>query len=1260
MPGVELVAQWTAANYPISALEFVRTESGHNALVVAAALGRPGVWDPETGRALAPASLGVDTTEGGGSASVDLVFVPRLGTWPRLAAVTTNAITLYDMATGAAVSSVATAGRLHFVDSLQRGDGSSIVVAGGRGETVYLWDATPAGGLTALATREPPVLLNVLRRERWLAVVHGRGITAWDFNPAEPVEFLQLRAEGVRSTAFFHDAFGQPRLAAVSPRGIEIWDLATGHALNRFAKRFTVAAIAAVTGEDGESLLAAASDRSLLLWSPAAGSYEPLTEDLPGPVKALAKIIAGDGTTLLAAGDARGIVTVWRLPPVVSTAASEHRQRGWINAVVAGDDAAGAAVLASVSDDGGAEVWKLSDGVTWTLPVVLDGRRIRFHAVAFVGNEVLATAGDAGQVGLWSLASESMLAQWRAGTGAIWALAAFHEAGDAAGAWCLAAAGVGGVVTIWRLRRDGQGLAESEPWRVLRAAPVGGAPVELLIRDLAVFTDGGGRTMLAVASSTGRVEVWDLATGERRWPDGVRHGAQVRAIAAISSSRSTVLASGGDDGQIRFWDEHGQPSAVIDAHTGPVAALAVVDAEPGRLLVSGGADRAIKVWDPATGALVGEIQFAHDSWVRTLAEVRSAGLPPRIASGGDDGAVRIWHRPDRHRLLQSTKNVSLRGFGDRPSQRDLLDREHIAEELRELLLEPPGYLGPEATTGPQVVTIEGPWGSGKTSVMHQLRGLLETPPPPPRPTRPLAPREVVRILRPGRPTTGGRARPATSAAVPGRVVTAWFNPWAHQSSEQVWAGLAWSIINAVNPALGTTTDRQRYWLTRNGERLDRAAVRRTLRQRIWLPTQAVAAAWLLPLSVALAYRGGLSSWTVVAAVSAVLVGLGVRSIWQYWRGDVTAYLPPDLFEGPVAPSVSAARAGTEPLIRDPLYDAAAGQLHRTQLDVYQLITDLQARGHQIVVFIDDLDRCTSQATAEVFEAVNGFLHGQYATAERSGRTDERSGDRAPTTPGARFVIGLYPSVVALRIAESHSEQVRGAALTPDGLDIGWAYLHKLSQLSVVLPSTPIHHTTRLLRYHTGPGGAGPVSAREDRAAGRVPPPPTRPARRRGRRHPPAPAPPEPVAAAALEAEPAVRERLLQLASLRHQSSVRETKRLITQWVYYMRLLHRQGLLSVNGIVQEACDVLVLAEVIRRWPFLVPEFGQVRDGESVLRSLVRVAVSTEDRPGSAKLWRQALAAAGLDHERYATATANLRILLIRYGSPRLGEFADALL
>jgi KAP family P-loop domain len=104
---------------------------------------------------------------------------------------------------------------------------------------------------------------------------------------------------------------------------------------------------------------------------------------------------------------------------------------------------------------------------------------------------------------------------------------------------------------------------------------------------------------------------------------------------------------------------------------------------------------------------------------------------------------------------------------DAPTERDEFDRARYAEELTRLIL--------DAGT-PLVVALYGAWGSGKTSLMYQIRRRLE-------------------------PNYDGRRREQAGGAI---ARTVWFDPWMHQFDQAP----AVALLHATTEQLGLTRRRE--------------------------------------------------------------------------------------------------------------------------------------------------------------------------------------------------------------------------------------------------------------------------------------------------------------------------------------------------------------------------------------------------------------------------------------------------------------------
>ena len=1146
--------------------------------------------------------------------------------------------------------------------------------------------------------------IEALRLEQYLVVAHDSGISTWDISRCADQEPRLLRRFGrgdTRAMTVFYDPQGQPRLATASTHGIEIWDpgpQGSKHPLGCFARDINATAIAAVATEHPDPQLAVADDESVSLWSTTTEKREhQLLEEPEYQVRCLAASSTEAGSTLLGAADDHGRVVVWRLPGVRSTTRPYGTHRRWVNALVR--VGAGQSLrFASASDDGTVQLWRPEPGPEGRILQPPSGTAVQGLAVLHEPGDKLEliSCDEAGCLTSWKMPGGDLHEKTKIGA-AVRALATIHDKDDRE---YVVAAGAGAGLTVWATNagsNGGQGQFEY---------PQSAEPT--LVRALAVAkADEDGGELLAAGDSHGRVTVWRTVDRHTVWTNTNQHRGQVRTLAWIPTDAGLRLASGGSDGDIYLWPPDGRKPQRFAGHRGPVASLAALSTVEQQgpiregdlhLFVSGGADGTIRTWDSAAPGDSPRVLRAHPGWVRALLPLVHDGTL-HIVSGGDDGTVRQWVVVDG--IPQSTTHEGrLPGFGDRPAQADLLGRDEFQDVLLSLLrLRPLPRLRPTPirpatdgsdtrqgvrASGPRVVTVQGAWGAGKTSLMQfvyeKLRSDNHTSgewrtgsvgperDERPQPSGNQAPaassqsgpseftaRKAAQLARDGperHPRQG-----SSDQVLPSRILPVWFNPWAHKSAEEVWAGLTENIIRAAKPVLGETDDEwHRYWFNRNLERLDGAEVRRVLIRRVvWDPL--LSSPLLAPVIAATVAIG--LEWPLgmlcIAAVGGVASVITVR---ERWHGPAQAYLPADIMEGPVLSGFQAIPAPLAPassaddrLLHDPLYRARSGYLYLVQHDVKDLADELAQRGYMLVVFIDDLDRCPPDTVAEVFEAVNIFLAEEFAHA--------------------KFVIGLDPSVVAHDLAEVYRGKESRLRDDPDDPNLGWSFLRKLCQLPLTLPEIREAHTARLMRRHSPserhqsdtsssqPPSHPATTVTSSEAGTKQGPDDTLPEDAHSVDGQPAADDNRDVGTLLFEADPVIRDHLRALMRLRPHQSVRETKRLLTLWAFYLKLLPRLLPEDATSSAQFGRDVLTLAEVLTRWPALVPELGAASSPESGLRELIEAAKPSPG-PARASPWHQTLRRLGLDGDEYHASCESLRELLNLYGTEEVAYYAECVL
>ncbi|MEX1651597.1 P-loop NTPase fold protein [Streptomyces pseudovenezuelae] len=636
--------------------------------------------------------------------------------------------------------------------------------------------------------------------------------------------------------------------------------------------------------------------------------------------------------------------------------------------------------------------------------------------------------------------------------------------------------------------------------------------------------------------------------------------------------------------------------------------------------------------------------------------------------------------------------VHFRGFADRPAGSDLLDRMALVFAVADLLTPTEASssstngLISEDGTGPSVVAIEGPWGSGKSTIMQLIekeviaRQQDAIPAPvsrwqrwkkrahkwlPRLRRRNLPVRSAIRLLlsqrQPDGNSQGGmwpllRATPSPAAG-PRTVVTVRFNPWAYQTSDQIWAGLSHEIVEASRGAQGTVgRAREAYWLRRNAERLDRHHMRRTVGRRLLSPLLRLGAfALVIPVVAQLAKSDRVNIWSG-HSFNAALLALGiplfilltgiVHTILRFLLGRAYSFLPAEILDGPVLSGAFATSASaSDSALRDPYYNARSGYLYLIQHDISDLLDTIWSSGRELIVFIDDLDRCSARATAEVFEAINLFLSGTLHSVHR--RVE-------PDAVPCRFVLGLDSSVVAAHLDRAYSDlaSTQGQAGHQDP-SWGWTFLRKLIQLPVTLPPIARHSLEAAMSNLLGPVDqspklhASPTSPSTSSTAAADPPPVnTTPAEQS------APQPELESQVLALETHPGVRDRLQGRLSAQHHLSMREAKRLLTVWQFYLRVLaYKEGTIQALS-VQDAMHLITLAEIAARWPALQGALTNRADGETGLAVLT-------PHTGDDVEWAKALRRTGMDSAAHHDACADLRTLLANSDGPAVADLAQRL-
>lgn len=338
-----------------------------------------------------------------------------------------------------------------------------------------------------------------------------------------------------------------------------------------------------------------------------------------------------------------------------------------------------------------------------------------------------------------------------------------------------------------------------------------------------------------------------------------------------------------------------------------------------------------------------------------------------------------------------------------------------------------GFLRNPETRAPLTISVQAPWGGGKTSLMRMVESSID-------PVGALKRRggqkseagkhltiwEVVKELRKStQPETSTRESEDKDAeAFP----SVWFNAWKYQSTNQIWAGLAHAIMSQIADRL-SPSERELFWLRLQLSRIDHQTIRLKIHERILgLCWQSVKRA--LPFAVGIAAASALliasgleQAGTVGVALSAVMpVALGVSRYIKGWL---------DTDAEPAAFSLGE-------YLDVPKYASELGFIHHVAEDLNRVLR--LVRGDKpAVIFIDDLDRCSPNTVADVMEAINLFLCASDGF------------------PECIFVLGIDAEMVAAALESAHGSVISRLATDDCHTPIGWRFMDKFVQLPIVLP-----------------------------------------------------------------------------------------------------------------------------------------------------------------------------------------------------------------
>lgn len=276
--------------------------------------------------------------------------------------------------------------------------------------------------------------------------------------------------------------------------------------------------------------------------------------------------------------------------------------------------------------------------------------------------------------------------------------------------------------------------------------------------------------------------------------------------------------------------------------------------------------------------------------------------------------------------------------------------------------------------------------------------------------------------------------------------TVWFNAWKFSEQEQVWSALALALLEQLKTKYNFF-ERALFLARLTLKRTDRRRAVAQLARRLLVPSALVIAA-VAYASLYETLKARYESYFVLPA-NWTWLAPALAAAWQAWKAVENPFHLP-----------------AAEIVDQPDYREKVGFLGAFGEDFARIVETAVRRSffwrpRKLVVFVDDLDRCSPLQAAGVIEAINLFLD----------------------SVGCVFVLGMDMAAVATSIEVKYKELAeRMRQDSPDLLSPGSLFLDKIVQIPFNVPRPNRERIDDLVTSITEPRAQAPRLAL-------MPPPP---------------------------------------------------------------------------------------------------------------------------------------------------------------------------
>lgn len=278
--------------------------------------------------------------------------------------------------------------------------------------------------------------------------------------------------------------------------------------------------------------------------------------------------------------------------------------------------------------------------------------------------------------------------------------------------------------------------------------------------------------------------------------------------------------------------------------------------------------------------------------------------------------------------------------------------------------------------------------------------------------------------------------------------TVWFNAWKYDQEEAIWSALASTILEQIKSS-HSWIGRFSIWFRLSLKRTNRLLVLKDLFRKLFWPALLAALVWLWHN-----YSGYVSSLINRPFTEAQfsVVKRILQAALVLTSGIKLASIIEDPFSLPF-----------DKYVKAPDYRKKIGFIADFEEDFKRIVKLVTSpvwgwKPRKLVIFIDDLDRCEPPKSADVVEAINVFLD----------------------SPGCVFVIGMDSRAVVASIELKYEKMFQKLQQeSPDSPSLGRNFLEKIIQVPFAIPSMADRFMTPFVIDVIGPK---PIEPSEENGA----------------------------------------------------------------------------------------------------------------------------------------------------------------------------------